>query len=699
MNQSDREVFYDIIENLPKKIAKTLPIILGKEKNGIRMEELKDLLDSEEDELNCKVAAIGEFEVTKLFSHLRSNLFEWLPVNKYETVLLIGEEAGCFAGVLSQKCNKVICLETTFLSAVIAAYRSKRFDNVQIIYGTLESAGEYLKEETCDYILFTDAVSIHKREKTENSGFVGEVKAAKKFLTENGRIVFTAGNCMGMKYWAGCRDNIQNAYFAGIEGYAKTDGTGMPTKNELDEMIRCCALKHHMIYYPYPDHLFPTSIFSDSFLPQEGELTKNAFSWEKRMVLFNEVDAWNHIIRNHMFVNFSNSFLVVMTNCEESLKDFHLFTKYSNDRNESFAIRTDIYAGNDGLRHVRKISLSEKGINHLKNMVRWKKELGAVYADTNIKINEIKEIERGVEFEYLNGRSLLGILEDDLKRDDFEDFYKRACQFIEILREKNQEEFVITPEFRRVFGEAELPGGLKSGKLGNIDLIFSNVLVHEDVMEMIDYEWVFDFPIPVNFIIYRSIDHFFKGPRGMYNYSKLYQTELFERLDIDEKQCAAYEEMEKNFQEYICSGFMPLRKIGVTKPDRMVLMEPQIYLDFGKGFRRQNSYYASQTVEGCGSMEIRIGVTPNMRAVRVDPANVPCIVQIREAVCGGKEEYIPFYSVNGRQLAEGIILYNTIDSQIIFSGLADGTTFIRLKLQISELGEPMMDAIEENLKE
>ena len=77
-----------------------------------------------------------------------------------------------------------------------------------------------------------------------------------------------------------------------------------------------------------------------------------------------------------------------------------------------------------------------------------------------------------------------------------------------------------------------------------------------------------------------------------------------------------------------------------------------------------SSYYASQQLDGKGVVELKIGVTPNMSGVRIDPANVPCIVRILELECGGKERYVPDYQINGIKAGQNIILYNTIDSQI-----------------------------------
>lgn len=61
-----------------------------------------------------------------------------------------------------------------------------------------------------------------------------------------------------------------------------------------------------------------------------------------------------------------------------------------------------------------------------------------------------------------------------------------------------------TEAFVQVFGDVTLPEGQKCRKVTNIDMIFSNVVLEGDSWHLIDYEWTFDFPIPLNFVLYRT---------------------------------------------------------------------------------------------------------------------------------------------------------------------------------------------------
>ena len=65
------------------------------------------------------------------------------------------------------------------------------------------------------------------------------------------------------------------------------------------------------VYYPYPDYKFPMEIYSDAYLPKKGELNDNARNADRdRYVLFQETAAYNTLIGEGLFPEFSNSFLI-----------------------------------------------------------------------------------------------------------------------------------------------------------------------------------------------------------------------------------------------------------------------------------------------------------------------------------------------------------------------------------------------------
>jgi hypothetical protein len=95
------------------------------------------------------------------------------------------------------------------------------------------------------------------------------------------------------------------------------------------------------------------------------------------------------------------------------------------------------------------------------------------------------------------------------------------------ISEQFVEEFQICEEFRNIFGEISYRG--VAMKYANIDAIFDNIITDNDAWYMFDYEWVFSFPVPLNYPIYRGIEVFLR------KYRQYISSDLVEKIwDISE---------------------------------------------------------------------------------------------------------------------------------------------------------------------
>lgn len=680
------------------RIRNAIPLCFQNFQSDYTIEQIINLINCEDAlSRNRLLMEYGQLELTRLFSHLRTNLFSWIKFETTDSVLLVGEEAGIFVESIANNVQEVVCVETSAFSALLAAARTNHIKNIDILYGDVESCLPFLESKKFKYILFVDNQVINKTLPLSLNDLMKNIEICQKFLKIDGSIMFSSDNALGLKFWSGCKDNISGNFFTGIENYATTNYIGHLDYSDINRIINTINFKNHMIYYPYPDYWFPISIYSDEYLPQKNELSKNAFSWEDRLSLFNEVNVWNSIIKNKLFPQMSNSYLVVLSNQDFLSDGLNIFTKFSNDRGQEFSIRTDIYYDKDRHKHVKKVPLTYGGKQHLDQMCCWEKELKDIFQNTKIEINKIVDKNEGLEFEYLEGSPLLEKLNDSLDNDNFEEFLNIFRMLTDILIEKSHDTFEVTPEFIKRFGNVSLPKNLKCCKVNDVDLIVQNVIIVNDNLTIIDYEWTFGFPIPVNYIIYRSIVFFFRGPRGSFNYNRLYQTKLFDIYGIDDEQCTAFAKMETNFQKFICGSYFPLREIGLRHPKAIRPRSPQVYFDYGKGFSAINSYCVQEQLNGIGVIQFRIGLTENIRKVRVDPSTKPCIVRVFEISCGGREKYIPLYKTNGFEICENIYLFNTNDSQVILPTIKENTMFIDVCMEILNIDEEISDAFSKNV--
>lgn len=238
-----------------------------------------------------------------------------------------------------------------------------------------------------------------------------------------------------------------------------------------------------------------------------------------------------------------------------------VFSKFSNERSRSFSIRTDILSDEAGRKTVRKSACYPEGISHVKNIVTWYQKLEELFSDTQIRVNRALPDGDEVELEFLEqGATLEERMRLLWQKGEKKEVCRWMGQYLDFLRQKATQPFEKTERFAAIFGDIDLTKGQKSMPVTDLDMVLENIVLtgEEPVWNLIDYEWTFDFPIPVNFIIYR-IWHYFLGRigSGEEEETKAYLRE--EGLTQQELQC--YEQMEQTFQRYVTGQHVPIREM------------------------------------------------------------------------------------------------------------------------------------------
>lgn len=182
-----------------------------------------------------------------------------------------------------------------------------------------------------------------------------------------------------------------------------------------------------------------------------------------------------------------------------------LYTKFSRERSEQFRIATAISEEN-GIRRVTKTALSPAASGHVGQMAENYPKLEKMYQYPKLRICPCSRVdETTVEFPYVEGKSLDLLLTEHVEQGDYESVKQDVRLLYDILTSvKGLEEFKVTKEFERMFGKTALPEGQKASGISNLDMLFANILVG-DALYLVDYEWVFDFPIPVSYLFARSL--------------------------------------------------------------------------------------------------------------------------------------------------------------------------------------------------
>lgn len=599
-------------------------------------------------------------------SHLRENIVNWIPLKKTDQVLEVGSGCGAITGALSAKAKSVTCIELSKKRSLINACRHPQCDNVTIKLGNFQVIEPEL---ACDYD-YIFLIGVFEYAQSYIGGaepFETFLAILKRHLAPGGRIVIAIENRFGLKYWAGCKEDHLGTYFDGIEGYPHGGGVRTFTRKALEEICRKNRITDYSFYYPYPDYKFMTCVYSDDRLPEPGELSDNMRNFDRdRLLLFDEKNVFDSLIREEMFPQFSNSYVVVIG---EPLPV--LYARFSNDRAPEFAIRTEIRrkagaAGEalqrgvqDGTLEVRKIPLTKEAEAHVGRMEETCRKLEAAYAGSGLLLNRCVMDKAEAVFEYLPGKTLEELLDGCLERNDPDGFRKLFDRYCKL---------------------AAYP---QNPAIYDYDLIFSNIIVTGDQWNLIDYEWVTDRQIPAKELILRALYCYGLGSDKRKPMCLELMREVMEDRDTvnwDEESLAGIIRKEKAFQDYATGNRMSMVEIrnaiaypivpAVSLMRRHMEEEHrnriQIYEDYGQGFSEEGSYFLHKGYQEKETVTVETEAKPGLKALRLDPALDCCIVQVKSLCIGGRPLSLKDKNVklNGKLISDDTIVFATQDPNI-----------------------------------
>lgn len=468
----------------------------------------------------------------------------------------MGSGAGALTGAWADKAAHVVGIELSPERAYVNAVRNRSRNNVELHCGPFDETEKRLAERTFDVIALIGSLDVAER-------FVGAgpdprrrlLERLRPRLAKGGRIVVAAANQFGLKYWAGGGEENPARPFAGLEGCPGSAESRPLSRAGLAQLAKENGLESAAFFYPYPDYRFASSLYSDERLPQPGELCFNRFPWDARtMALFHPGQVFDELIRENLFPLFSNSFLAVLAEKAPRApapdERRIVFSKFSTQRRRSLQIRTDILVDGRGQRSIRKLPYAPEGQPHVDGIARRHGQLARLYAGSILAPNRCELRQGAAELEYIEGPSLADGALAALHRGDRAAFLKTMADFFGTVRSFATEEFRPTTGFRATFGNVRLPAGLKSAPVSNVDLILPNLLVRDGQWHVIDFEWTFDFPVPVGYVLFRTLRYLYSyndwiGRR----YADLHP-ELYRMAGI-EKEFRRYKLMEWAFQNHI----------------------------------------------------------------------------------------------------------------------------------------------------
>lgn len=577
-------------------------------------------------------------------THLKNNYIDWLPVKENEKLLVLSE----------------------------------KMDNLEGLW---------------DYIVAGDAFARASAYISGENPYRKFFEEIKKHLKKDGHLILAVDNRYGLQYFAGCKERLTGRYFEGLEGYPGSEGVCTFSKDAVLALVKEAGFQSVKTYYCYPNYRYLTALYTEDHLPSPGELTTNLCNFEEeRLVLFDESKVFDGLIKEGKFQEFSNSYLFDITFKEQALEEELLFLKYSVERDEKYRIRTEIVRKPDGTKAVRKVPYNEQASAHVEAMKHWEEVLREQYEPTGVSVNRCTLTEKGAEFEFLKGETLENVLDGYLEAGDFAGFMGEIRAYMEKLEQLlKPEPFKMQEKFKEIFGEIVFDTPQRAAKINNIDLIFPNIILKDGAWNVIDYEWTFDFAIPMKFIVHRAISLYCTNRKN-----SVHSAEICRLAGISEGEEKRFLEMERRLQLYLLGGTKTMAALqheyaGKTMDLNEVLKrarqsEMKVYEDFGQGFTEDNSYVLEPEEDFYGRRRMTFALPRGVTAVRLDPCEEPCMVTVNRILgeCAGSYEVKVEH--NGKAY-EKSILYTTNDPQLIISGIVPGTGQLHVDLTVEYLKE------------
>ena len=175
--------------------------------------------------------------------------------------------------------------------------------------------------------------------------------------------------------------------------------------------------------------------------------------------------------------------------------------KLNQSRKKEFRLLTQIVE-QDGVTQVEKRAMCKEAMPFLQSL----EKAGAQKLPGSYENLVCRYEDEAVVYPFLTGITLNGKVKRWVEEERFDKVEKALREFYETyFQDRRRGVSYQTEEFCRVFGKYPGKDYYECIQPANVDLICANIFSEEDGNKIIDYEWVFPFPVPVPFIMWRMI--------------------------------------------------------------------------------------------------------------------------------------------------------------------------------------------------
>lgn len=362
-----------------------------------------------------------------------------------------------------------------------------------------------------------------------------------------------------------------------------------------------------------------------------------------------------------------------------------IYSEFSNDRNPKFSMMTEIgVKDNEKIR--RKIPCSLESIPHVKGFHQRSKKIRADFEKHGVSVSRCWMEGDIAYFDDISGETFASRLDALMIAEDKEGFVEAIRQYIAKVDEiYDTVPFQSSEAFRQVFGKVEFEEEMASTEDLAIDFIFSNIVEKDGEWVLMNYEWLFDFLVPIQYLYYLAAHSYLLHSRAR---ERFYGGELRRAFGISKSQWAKLQKMDEHFQNQFIQGShrtlekmydefgkrrVPIiselndGKAQVDKDDGFLVedvIEVQVYADDGSGYTRENSKTYVIAMDKDKKAMLELECPENLSRIQMTLGGNACAVSILECVNGEEPKQNMEFTTNGIKGDQNYFVFLTKEPQI-----------------------------------
>ena len=474
------------------------------------LEKISDIIDSNE---NIEDILVEENDIRVLhqLTGLGDALLSWYEFDSKASILEIGSGCGRLTGLLLNRLDDVWAYEENTDTLSILEKRYSSNSNLHAV----SSLSLIPDDKKFDYVTL---IGCEINEET--------LAEAKSFLKPDGELIIAVNNEFSLRHWTG------------LPSFGPSISV-----NRLKSLLSQAEFYSQEFYYPYPDYIMPLQIFTPERLPYANEITNHTQNFVANQVIFHD-QAYEtaKLIENGLYEAYVNSFLVI---CSKEAKPGYklLYSKQNYYRSPEYRIQTSIYNG-------ESVSVSKKPIHsnaktHIENMRDNYESLSKIYR--TVKVTDCWKKNGIVYFPFVNGEALLSDL--DVVHSSIDEIIAAVKKAMDVVFDYTceGEPFEETKEFNEYYPGCHPRAGEISYPVTNIDSNFDNFIVDGDNIWCIDYEWVVDFKVPINYVKFRNLLYFYTKYVSVMG-PMILEKDFYAAFGFSQEDVQIYRQMEECFQ-------------------------------------------------------------------------------------------------------------------------------------------------------